>query len=32
MRDLFWSMQMERVWMIDGRMLACRITPVEQFQ
>lgn len=32
MRDLFWSMQMERVWMIDGRMLACRITPMEEFQ
>ncbi len=32
MRELFESMQMERVWMIDGRMLACRITPVEQFQ
>ena len=32
MRDLFWSMQMERVWMIDGRMLACRIKTVEQFQ
>ena len=32
LRDLFWSMQMERVWMIDGRMLACRITPMEEFQ
>ena len=32
MRELFESMQMERVWMIDGRVLACRITPIEQFQ
>ena len=32
MQELFESMQMERVWMIDGRVLACRITPMEQFQ
>ena len=32
MRELFESMQMERVWMIDGRVLACRITPMEHCQ
>lgn len=29
MRELFESMQMERVRHIDGRSLGCRITPIE---
>ena len=29
MRELFESMQMERVRHIDGRWLGCRITPIE---
>lgn len=29
MQGLFEAMQMERVWRIDGRLLTCRITPIE---
>lgn len=29
MRELFESMQMERVRRIDGQLLTCRITPIE---